>query len=290
MRRGLLLFLWFSASNSLLAQAPIGPGAFAKPTGSFTFTDILGEPNRPITVWFCRPEVINTDTRVVFLMHGSNPETARQACVIAAPFVREKNVVVVAPQFPTQHYPGDAYVFGNMTAKSEALLPRSQWAFGTVEHLFDAIREALRLSSDTYDIVGFSGGGQFVQRLVLFWPDARFRRAVACSPGRYALPTFSAQFPYGLRGGPIDRTGLADAFGRDFVLLLGDADTTDREREPQAMAQGENRFARGLRFFAIATEEATSLGVPLRWRLEILHGANHSPVPIVPAGLELLWK
>ena len=79
------------------------------------------------------------------------------------------------------------------------------------------------------------------------------------------------------------------AFGRDFVLLLGDRDTTDRDREPAAMLQGANRFARGLRFFATATEEADALNSALVWRLRIVSGADHTPIPMVTAALaELL--
>ena len=75
------------------------------------------------------------------------------------------------------------------------------------------------------------------------------------------------------------------AFGRDFVLVLGDRDTADSEREPAAMLQGANRFARGLRFFATATEEASALNLVLAWRLRIVEGADHTPGPMVRAGL-----
>jgi hypothetical protein len=64
----------------------------------------------------------------------------------------------------------------------------------------------------------------------------------------------------------------------------------DREREPEAMKQGANRFARGLRFFANATEEASRLRVSLGWSLRILYGADHSPAPAVRAALEELVK
>jgi hypothetical protein len=118
------------------------------------------------------------------------------------------------------------------------------------------VRYAERLTASTYDIIGHSAGGQFVHRLVLFVPGARFRRAVASSPGRYAFPSLTTDFPYGLRGTPIDYADLVHALSRDFVLLLGDRDTEDRVREPEAMHQGRNRFARGLRFFAVATDVA----------------------------------
>ena len=102
------------------------------------------------------------------------------------------------------------------------------------------------------------------------------------------FPPWSEKFPYGLDGSPIDRMHLPQAFSRDLVVLLADRDITDREREPGSMAQGTTRFARGLRFFAAATDEAAALGVPLRWQLRIVPGVDHSPVPMVRAALELL--
>jgi hypothetical protein len=153
-----------------------------------------------------------------------------------------------------------------------ALVPKSEWALMSVERLFDVVRQTLALPHPEYDIVGFSGGGQFVHRLVLFVPEAHFRRAVAASAGRYVFPSWAHRFPYGLDGSPIDRTGLTKAFSRNFILMLGDRDTSDR----------------GLRFFATATEEASTLGVALQWQLRIVPGVDHAPVPMIRSALQLL--
>ena len=254
--------------------------------GSFLFLDPAS--NRPITVWFCRPSSITPDTRILFVMHGSESETARQACEIASPYLQPLNAIVLAPQFTEQYFPGDAYMFGNMIDTAGKVLPKSMWAFAVIERLFDLVRDTVSVTKREYDIVGFSGGAQFVHRLVLFLPEARFRRAIAASAGRYAFPSWLERFPYGLAGSPAERTALPAVFARDFVVLLGDRDTSDREREPGAAAQGASRFARGLRFFASATDEAAALQTPLRWELRIAHGLDHSPAPMVRAALELL--
>jgi pimeloyl-ACP methyl ester carboxylesterase len=177
-----------------------------------------------------------------------------------------------------------------MLNKEGSIMPRAEWGFSIVEHLFDALCDGLKLTNRTYDIVGFSGGGQFVQRLVLFLPDARFRRAIAGSPGRYAFPTFANRFPYGLLNSPTKLSDLSRVFGRHFILLLGDADIMDRVREDQAVEQGTNRFARGLRFFAAATEEAGNRHVPLNWKIQILPGVDHNPVPVLTSAFDLLLK
>ena len=256
--------------------------------GSFQFID--PGTNHPITVWFCRSRAIAAETRIVFVMHGSESQTARQACDIAAPYIQTHNVVVLAPQFAEEFYPSDSYVFGNMVDIEGRLLAKSVWVSSTIERLFDEVRREIDLTHAEYDIVGFSGGAQFVHRLTLFVPEARFRRAVAASAARYAVPSWSEKFPFGLANGPIDRTALAAAFSRDFVVILGNQDVTDRERDPASNAQGSSRFARGLRFFAMALDQSASVGVPLRWRLRIVPGVDHSPVPMVRAALEQLDK
>jgi poly(3-hydroxybutyrate) depolymerase len=254
--------------------------------GSFRFTD--PGTTHPITVWFCRPSTIAPDTRVVFVMHGSESKTARQACEIALPYVQTHNAIVIAPQFAEEYFPDDAYMFGDMVDATGKLRAKTAWALTTIERLFDRVRDEAGLTRTEYDIVGFSGGAQFVHRLVLFVPEARFRRAVVASAGRYALPSFAARFPYGLAGSPIDRSVLAQVFSRDVIVLLGDRDVVDRERDAASMAQGTTRFARGLRFFAVALDEAAGLGIEFRWQLRIAHGVDHSPIPMVRAALEAL--
>jgi pimeloyl-ACP methyl ester carboxylesterase len=259
------------------------------PIGSFVFDASLGNPSPPIAVWYYRPERIEPLTRVVFLMHGSS-RTGREARDLGAVYGKKHAFILLAPEFSEKDYPGDAYAFGNMLGPDAKLLSQSVWSFTTIERLFDLVRKRLELTIDTYDILGHSAGGQFIHRMVLFAPDVRFRRAVASSPGRYALPKMSERFPYGFRGTSLDSSILARAFSRDFVLVLGDRDTDDRVREPEAMSQGGNRFARGLRFFATATEQANVLKVPLAWRLRIVYGVDHSPRAAVQAGFEELLR
>jgi predicted esterase len=209
-------------------------------SGQFQFID--PGTQHPIKVWFCRTAAIASDTRIVFIMHGSESQTVRQACDIASPYLQTHKALVLAPQFAEEFYPGDAYMFGNMVDSDGRLRPQSAWAFAAIEELFDRVRAELGLSHTQYDIVGFSGGAQFVHRLALFAPDARFRRAVVASAGRYALPSWAERFPYGLAGGPIERKMLPAVFARDLVLLLGDQDVTDRERDAASMAQGRTRL------------------------------------------------
>jgi pimeloyl-ACP methyl ester carboxylesterase len=260
----------------------IDASTVAQPRGRFVFDAGGGAP--PVHVWYARPNVASAKSRVLFLMHGSS-RTGEEALDLGSPFSAEHDYMLLCPEFRESDYPGDRYSFGNMTDASGKIQDRRRWAFAVIERLFDQVRKALALDTTAYDIVGHSAGGQFVQRLVLFGPSSRFRRAVASTPGRYALPTLKEPFPYGAGGSGLAPAGLAAAFRRDFVLVLGERDTTDAAREPEAMKQGTNRFARGLRFFALATEEASAIQAPLGWRLRIVKEADHTPGAMVKAAL-----
>ena len=112
------------------------------------------------------------------------------------------------------------------TGKYDPSLPlafRMARLFGkSIEDIFDAVRNANGFSRARYDIYGHSAGAQFLHRLVLFKPAARYRVAVAANAGWYAMPDFAVSYPYGLGASGLSPAGLARAFGRHLVLLLGD--------------------------------------------------------------------
>jgi hypothetical protein len=268
----------------LVVPAVAGESASAAAeSGSFEFR----ASNQPsITVWYYLPPARTSTTPVVFLLHGDS-RTGREARDLGLRYAFEGRFILVAPEFSERLFPGDSYAFGGMVDARLQLRPRQEWTLLAVEQLFDNVRARWQLNATTYDAIGHSGGGQYLHRLVLFVPEARFRRAIASSPGRYAFPVATTRVPYGM-GGTDAPALLRKALQRDFVLLLADRDTTDRKRETAAMAQGANRFARGLRFFAEATEQAVYLGVELHWQLRINHGADHSPQAALEAAFKLL--
>jgi hypothetical protein len=226
----------YSINAAYAGQAQSASRIRDEATGSFLFVD--PGSNHPITVWFCRPSSITRDTRLLFVMHGSESRTSRQACEIASPYLQPLNAIVLAPQFSEQYFPGDTYMFGNMVDAMGNVLPKSMWALIAIECLFDLVRETVGLSRPEYDIVGFSGGAQFVHRLVLFVPEARFRRAVAAGAGRYAFPSWSEQFPYGLTGSPIERSTLASG------VLTRPCRAPGRSRYERSRARGGRDGAR----------------------------------------------
>ena len=256
--------------------------------GDFEFRDERGRSDRPIRVWYARPIDAGPQARIVFILHGDS-RTGQLARDVGASHARGHRLIVVAPEFSPEHYPGDAYDFGGVV-RGGALQPRNEWALLLIEHLFDHLRERWSLTSTSYDVLGHSAGGQFVQRLVLFVPEARFRRAVASGPGTLAFPDPSVRAPYGLGGVAMPAGGLERSLGRDFVLVIGDRDIEEGPRPERVLAQGKNRVSRAFRMFAVAHEAAVQHGASLAWRLRLVKGLDHSPVPTLALDFEELLR
>jgi predicted esterase len=256
------------------ADAEIAPGP-----GSFSFVDARGDASKTMTVYTYLPkELPARSARIVFVMHGvgKNARGYRDAWIAPAD---RYGLLVVAPRFDQKQWSGGAYSYSSITAPDGKLRDASLWSFSVIEHLFDAVRAATGNPAERYFIYGHSEGGQFVHRLVLLLPDARYARAIVANAGWYMMPAFDTRYPYGLGNAPVTRESLAKSLGRDVVIMLGELDRDSNHpqlrRTPQAMAQGANRHERGEAFFKEARGRAAELGVPFGWHIQGVPGAGH---------------
>lgn len=274
----LVILVWtLTQPQTVLSAGPairITPGY-----GSFAFVDAKGDPSKQITVYTYLPKRLRPDAaRIVFVMHGhgKNARGYRDTWVEHAD---KYGFMVIAPLFDPRQWAGGPYSYASVMTGEGSLQNQALWSFSVVEHLFDAIKEATGNKSPQYFIYGHSEGGQFVHRLVLFLPEARYAKAVAANPGWYTMPTFDVKFPYGLGGSPVTKGSLKKSLGREFVLMLGDQDTDPNHialrRTPKAMAQGANRFERGQNYMKEAGKRAGELNCVLSWQLQIVRGVAH---------------
>lgn len=275
------------------AAIDIGPGA-----SSFVFTDLLGDSSKPITVFTYVPKGAAVKTLpIVFVMHGHSKDAKgyRDTWIDLA---EQYGFMVIAPHFAPPQWASGAYAYSSVFAGKDGFADESKWSFTLIDHLFDAIKAATDNANPRYMIYGHSEGGQFVHRLVLLRPDAKFSKAAIANPGWYTMPSFSVRYPYGLLGSPASPDGLRRSLGRDVVLLLGDQDNDpnhpELRRTPQAMAQGTNRLARGQAFFAQAEQAAKDLGGPLAgqfaWQLRVVPGAGHDNAKMSRAAAAALME
>ena len=205
----------------------------------------------------------------------------------------KQNFLLIAPEFSEAAYPGEAYSLGNMFDSQGRAIDSSNWAFYAIEHLFDHVKELTSNTSSKYWIYGHSAGGQFVHRLVLFLPEARYQRAVAANPGWYTMPDTRVGFPYGVKQTAVTNATLAKSFAHPFTLLLGDQDTKrddpNLRKTPEADAQGPHRFARGKKYFESAQRKAANLKLPFQWKQQVVPGTGHSDRQMSDAAAKALF-
>jgi len=268
-----LLVAWLIATTSGHAAG------LADGKGSFVFHDVAGDPQKAITVYTYVPRDLDTKTaRIVFVMHGHGKDADgyRDTWI---PEAERYRFIVVAPLFDDAQWPHGAYSYASVVDSGGAVRDRALWSFSVVEHLFDAVKTMIANDTPRYFIYGHSEGAQFVHRLVLLLPDARYARAVAANAGWYTMPTAAVRYPFGTMDSPITDATLATSFGRELTVLLGDRDIDPNHKElnrtPPAMAEGVNRFERGQHFFAAAQTRAHALNVPFAWRMQVVSGAAH---------------
>lgn len=266
-------------------------GSLPDGRGRFYFVEGRGGA-APLPVWYYRPPGFSESGPIVFVLHGTRRNAAeyRDSWTETA---RQLGFLLVCPEFPAGRYPRKAYQLGGMVGRSGERTPEGAWTFGKIERLFDFVQVLAGNTSDRYHIYGHSAGAQFVHRLALFMPGARFATAVAANSGWYTMPTYGGKkFPYGLRRSGLSREALKDAFSRRLVVLLGERDTNAEDptlrRSSAIDRQGPNRFVRGSAFYATAIGEAARLGAALNWTLRVVPGARHCDPHMMPAAARAL--
>jgi len=269
------------------AAIDIAPG-----TGSFHFVDRQGD-SKPMTIYTYLPKDADASkASIVFVLHGHH-RAAREYRDNWSAHADKYGFMVLAPLFDTDQWGEGQYSYASVVGRDGTLRDASLWSYSVVEHIFDAVKAATGNASSRYFLYGFSEGGQFVHRLVLLLPEARYARAVAGTPGWYTMPRFDVRFPYGLGASPATEASLKRTLERDFVLMLGDRDIDRNDPElrktKQALAQGANRFERGRAFYKEAEDRAAEWKIPLGWRLQVVPGVAHEPARMsAPAAAVLM--
>lgn len=259
-----------AASEAAVERIGVGEGTF----------EFSGWDGPALRIHYLVPSGVSATTPIVLVMHGRGRNADGYHAAWAG-LAETNGFILAVPEFDNVRFPGsETYNYGHFRDADGRVRPRKSWSFSAIEPLFDEIRARTGSRVATYAIYGHSAGAQFVHRFALFMPEARFHAAVSANAGSYAFPTLDVDFPFGLDESPVDEATLARALSKPMVVLLGTADTDpDHQslpRQPQAMAQGPNRFERGQAFYAAARAKAAELGVPFLWELKYAEGVAHS--------------
>lgn len=230
---------------------------------------------------------------LVISMHGltRNAEAARDNWVNAA---ERYGLLVAAPHFDEERFPTRLYQQGGVRDEPDP----AKWVYAVIERFFDRALKSGRVEGQGYVLFGHSAGAQFVHRMAILMPQARFSTAVTANAGYYTLPVgreaaggFS--YPYSLDETPATGATLKAAFAKPMLIMLGDRDDDpdhhQLNKSKGAQAQGSNRFARGQNFVAVAAAEAKRLGVASRWREIIVPGVAHEQTKMANAAAQALF-
>jgi pimeloyl-ACP methyl ester carboxylesterase len=210
--------------------------------------------------------------RLLCCVHGVTSDPAEQIQALT-PLAAEHGVPLMAPQFPRPDYKG----YQRLASIEQPL--------GAAAAFHEAVLHALRrLDSKLVpvDMMGFSGGAQFIHRYAMLFPQ-RVRRLVVAAAGWYTYLDPERQFPEGIA--PSELSGGMPVAVDDFLrlpirVMIGERDV---ERDTQLRSgrrtdrqQGEHRLERAIRWVEHLRQEAKKRGIDADISLELLPRVGHS--------------
>ena len=261
--------------------------------GSFEFGGYGPYPDVAIDVFYAAPPSLLDSVPILIVMpgRGRNAEEYRDDWMDQA---LDDGAVLLVPEFPDDVYSSADYNLGHLFDSDGDSVPSAEWTFAVVDALFDYVAEEISSKEPGFYLYGHSAGGQFVHRYMLFTDDNRVIRAVSANSGWYTVPDLDVDFPYGLKGSPIDdERQLEGLLDLPLTILLGtednDPDADGLRQDSGSAQQGATRLDRGFYFFRTAQLLADDLEVPFGWHIEMVNGVGHSNADMVKEAAAALF-
>ncbi len=230
---------------------------------------------------------------VQFVMHGvdRNGDTYRDGWIAKAD---QYKVIILAPTFSESQFPESDYQSGNIVDGSNKYNSQDKMVYTVIEDLFDFFVNNSASKATGYNLWGHSAGGQFAHRFMMYADAPRAKTVVAANPGWYTVPDATISFPYGWGNleTAIPAITKKAVYEKDFVLMLGTADTTrdsNLRTTAEADAQGKNRYERGKFFFNWCQTDAEAQGLKFNWKKVEVEGVAHSQSKMAPAAADYLY-
>lgn len=209
---------------------------------------------------------------ILVSVHGIS-RNAEEHLRLMAPLADRYRVALLAPRFTEEQFPAYQRLVRGAGGEHPDRLLRQ------------AVREFSRATgaeSRRLYLFGYSGGAQFVHRMVMRQPDDVAGYALGAA-GWYTMPDRTQRYPYGL--GRNRRLGVGGFDPAAFlrvpgVVLVGERDRhpgtalrrTDRVRE----SQGDSRLERAQRWVEAMNAAAAEQGLPQPLHFEALPRSPHS--------------
>lgn len=261
--------------------------------GNFQYINYAPLSNRPIEVYYYKPQTLRKNSKVLILMHGNSraAESYRESMI---PFAEKYNFLLIVPKFSVELYPPLDYHQGGVFNKEGVIKPKEDWTFSVIEPLFDYVKQRFSLNTDSYILYGFSAGSQFVHRFTWFVPENRADITIAASAGSYTLPDYDTSYFYGLENTNIPIENIKKAFKKEYTLMVGSADTilsrSDLPKSEFANRQGRDRVERANRFYNTAKKLAEDNDWFFNWDFLTIDDVGHNQKEIAEPVIEFLFN
>jgi pimeloyl-ACP methyl ester carboxylesterase len=247
-------FIGTAAAIGLFAMLDAGVGRVAERSLAYHLFLSSGEPGRPLLV----------------MVHGVSTHPATLIELAARP-AAEHRTPLMAPDFHADELEG----YQRLGDSELPLL-----AARALENALAEVAHRPGIPAGKVDLMGFSGGAQFVHRFALFFPQL-VRRAVIAAPGWYTYLEGDEPYPYGT-GASRARGGLepnvAEFLKIPKLVAVGERDVErDRQlRTGRVDGQGRNRLERARRWVDHVNRLSSRAGLGERAALAVLPRTGHS--------------
>ncbi len=234
--------------------------------------------NKPdVELFYKLPKEINTDTRVLFIIHGGS-RNAKRNLSYWVDLAKNKNVILVAPHFTKENFPY-YQTLGMATFSGRIINDKSQWLGNSIVKFFIFFKNKYSLKNDNYLMFGFSGGSQFIHRYLLYGDDKAIEKAAIGSAGWYTFIN-DEKFPYGIKNMTPEQGRIEWLLSQEVLFLLGSEDNNPNDsslnKSRGAKKQGMHRLERGDAYFKNLIAIGDRFNVPFRWRYKLVEGLDHS--------------
>lgn len=218
------------------------------------------------------PDGANRSASIFVTVHGWSRNVLEHANGFL-PYSRAYGVVLVAPLFERDTYP-QFQRLGRSLRK------------GRADHTLDAIISEVGAETGARTrplfLFGFSGGGQFVHRFAMAYPE-RVSRVALGAPGWFTFPDPGQPFPRGLRLGkrlPDIRLDPSRFLRVPARVMVGEHDVLRNHHLNTSPVidetQGTNRLERATRWVQSMNAAARTCNFKTRYTLELLPDSDHS--------------
>ncbi len=213
------------------------------------------------------PSSVKPGAQIFVTVHGIS-RNALEHALLYQPFAEKYGVVLVAPYFLNDSYQQ------LQTAQGEW---RSDLAF---MNIIDDVAELTKADAEKLYLFGYSGGGQFVHRFMITYPERVARLAVGAA-GWYTFPNQDYSYPQGIGENPmLDLSFQPEQFLQiPAMVVVGDRDTERGSNLNKAASideqQGLTRVERAQNWIKAMGEQAEAFGLDTEYELVTLPGVAH---------------